>query len=128
MNFLFLFSIFLLGGSTYVFLELLWRGFSHISMFFAGGLSFLILFLCYTTFAKDFPIILKCIIGSVVITLIEFMTGIFVNVVLGLKVWDYSSMPLNIMGQVCIYFSLIWAFLSVPIIAISNLIMKFIEI
>ena len=37
------FLLFILGGSAYVALEWLWRGWSHISMFFAGGTCFLLL-------------------------------------------------------------------------------------
>ena len=48
-------------------------------------------------------------LGSVVITsLIEFVTGVFLERIFHQKWWDYSGMPLNIMGYVCLLFSLIW--------------------
>ncbi len=48
-------------------------------------------------------------LGSVVITsLIEFVTGFVLEKVFHAKWWDYSGMPLNIMGYVCLLFSLIW--------------------
>ena len=33
---------FLFGGVLYVLIEVLWRGYSHYSMFIAGGLGFLL--------------------------------------------------------------------------------------
>ena len=32
--------------------------------------------------------------------------------ILGLHIWDYSTMPLNIFGQICLPFSLAWMGLS----------------
>ena len=41
-----------------------------------------------------------------------FLTGCIVNLLLGFHVWDYSDLPLNILGQICIPFSIIWFFIS----------------
>ena len=48
------------------------------------------------------------------ITAVEFETGLLVNLTLGWGVWDYSDMPLNLMGQICPAFTLAWLALSVP--------------
>ena len=40
--------------------------------------------------------------------------------ILGVKWWDYSDMPLNINGRVCVYFSLFWGFLSIYLMASLN--------
>jgi len=42
-----------------------------------------------------------------------------VNIVLGWEVWDYSQLPLNIMGQVCLLYSGMWFFISMPAIWLS---------
>lgn len=42
------------------------------------------------------------IIGACMVTVLEFITGCIVNIWLGWNVWDYSNMPLNILGQVCL--------------------------
>ena len=34
-------SLFLIGGSVYIGVEMLWRGYSHWSMFIVGGIAFL---------------------------------------------------------------------------------------
>lgn len=62
----------------------------------------------------------KCLIGAIIITVIELLLGIWFNLLLGEGVWDYSNMPLNFMGQICLPFSLIW-------LALSAIIFKLIE-
>ena len=38
------------------------------------------------------------LVSSVIISELEFLTGYVVNIRLGLNVWDYSDMPLNLAG------------------------------
>ena len=109
---------FFLGGTIYVLLELLWRGRSHVSMFCAGGLALLLLHGLFLRFAL--PLFAQCLVGGLVITAIEFVAGAIVNVRLKLNVWDYSKMPLNLYGQVCLPFSLLWCLLTLPISILSS--------
>ena len=110
------------GGSVYLLLELLYRGHSHISMFFAGGLSAaLIFFICCAGNMRRTGWYVRCAIGSGIITAVEFCTGVFVNLYLQLQVWDYSALPFNLLGQVCLPFSAIWFFLTLPILALGDL-------
>ncbi len=109
---------FFLGGTIYVLLELLWRGRSHVSMFCAGGLALLLLHGLFLRFAL--PLFAQCLLGGLVITAIEFVAGAIVNVRLKLNVWDYSKMPLNLYGQVCLPFSLLWCLLTLPISFLSG--------
>lgn len=113
--------IFLIGGATYVCIELLYRGYSHWSMFIVGGLCLIIIgILNEGIFPRQCGLLLQMIIGAIAITCIEFITGIIVNVWLGLDVWDYSNMPLNIMGQVCLPFTLAWFLLSYVAIRVDD--------
>lgn len=107
------FICFLLGAGLYVLLELFWRGYSHISMAAAGGVSLSLLYGVFTRFPAA-SAALKCLLGAIVITSVEFITGYFVNVRKGLSVWDYSLVPLNLYGQVCLRYSTLWAALTVP--------------
>ena len=91
--------VFLLGGTIYGSLELLWRGFTHSSMVVAGGGCFLLIHLLNQAL-RQMKLTLKCLIGSVIITAVEFAAGVIVNILLGLDVWNYSALPLNILGQV----------------------------
>jgi uncharacterized membrane protein len=38
--------------------------------------------------------------------------------------WDYSTLPFNILGQICLPFSLIWIVLSFPAIKIDEILTK----
>ena len=113
------FMCFILGGTAYVGLEYLWRGRSHISMFIAGGLAFALLDGIFVRY--QIPLLYKCAIGTALITALEFATGYIVNMRLGLRVWDYSSRPLNLYGQICPEYSLMWAGLTLPIAYLSRL-------
>ena len=102
----------LIGGITYVIIELIWRGHSHISMFILGGICFVVIGLINEVFPWDFGLLWQSLIGSVIITACEFITGVIVNIWLGLGVWDYSTLPFNILGQICLPFSLLWIIIS----------------
>jgi len=103
--------LFLLGGGVYVALEHFWRGFSHVSMFFAGGVSLMLLAGVYGRY-QTLPYALLCLIGAVLFTAVEFITGAVVNGLLGLGVWDYSGRRGNVYGQICPLYSLLWLALS----------------
>lgn len=96
-------TLFCVGGGAYVGLELLYRGRSHISMFGAGGLCFLLL----GRLRKErLPIPAKVGAGAGMITVVELVTGLLVNRDFG--VWDYRGQPGNILGQICPVFMALW--------------------
>ena len=105
--------LFLLGGAGYIGLELLWRGRSHVSMFFAGGTCFLLLGQLQRT---RFSPALQCSLGACVITAVELVTGLLVN--RSFRVWDYRDMPANFLGQICLPFSLLWIPVSLGAMAL----------
>lgn len=104
--------LFTLGGVIYIIIELLWRGKSHWSMFILGGLCFLVVGLINEIGHGKIPLLLQMAIGSVTITALEFITGYIINIRLGMNVWSYYDMPLNIMGQVCLPYMILWFFMS----------------
>lgn len=107
-----------MGGMTYVLLEWLWRGHSHPSMFLLGGLCFVLLGLINEDGRPELPLWLQSLMGAVIVTALELACGLVVNVHLGMDVWDYSNLPFNFLGQICLYFFLLWIPLSgVAIIA-----------
>lgn len=107
-------SLFLAGGSLYPGIELIWRRKTHISMAMAGGLSLCLIDKVCNGYLKDKHLPWRCIAGSGIITGVEFAVGLLVNVAGKKKVWDYSSMPLNVMGQICLPFSAAWCGLTIP--------------
>lgn len=108
--------LFLLGGAIYYIIEIGFRGYSHISMFILGGILFILIGMINEILPWDLLFWWQLLIGDIIVLIGEFCTGLIVNVWLGLDVWDYSNMPFNIMGQVCLPFALL--FLPVIVVAI----------
>jgi len=102
--------IFLLGGCSYVCLELLWRQRSHASMFLAGGSAFYLLGKLHQA-KHHWPLLLQALAGSGVITAVELAAGLLFN--RNYAVWDYRQCWLNYRGQICALFSIIWIFISI---------------
>ena len=118
-------TFFLVGGSLYVLIEIAYRGFSHISMFIVGGICF-ILISSISEFAPfKIPIIMKMLISCILITLVELISGIIINIFLNLHVWDYSLNKFNFLGQICLKASIVWFFLSLPAIYLGDFIKSF---
>ena len=105
-------ALFTLGGGVYVGLELLWRGRSHVSMFAAGGLCFLLL-------GRIRRLPGRIILGPAVITAVELATGLLVN--RDYSVWDYRAMPGNFLGQICPAYCLLWLPLSLAAMGLYSL-------
>ena len=111
--------MFLTGGILYSAIEILWRGYTHWSMTLAGGICLaLIHWLNMKLHGKD--ILLKCLLGGLLITAVEFTAGVIVNLWLGLNVWDYSGMTGNLLGQICPAFSVLWFLISFPACMVSD--------
>ena len=106
--------LFLMGGMIYFAIEVAFKGDSHWSMFIVGGMAFLLIGGINNYFDYDMPLVWQMLCSAVIITFLELASGLIVNVWLDLNVWDYSSIPLNFMGQICPRFFLIWYFLSLP--------------
>lgn len=106
--------LFITGGFTYGMIEILSRGFSHISMFAAGGICFILVGLLNENYSWDMSVVSQMVISSLIITGVELTVGIVVNLWLGLNVWDYSQLPYNFLGQICLLYTNIWFFLSLP--------------
>lgn len=118
--------LFLTGSCAYPTLEMIWRGHTHYSMAIAGGLCLTLInrVCCGRLAHKGLP--LRCLAGAGIITGVELGTGLIVNDLLDFGVWDYSNLPLNIMGQVCLPYSLLWFALTLPAMALCELYRKII--
>ena len=95
--------LFYIGGTDYMVLEFLWRGRSHGSMFLLGGLCFLIM---GAMGALRGPLSLRSVAGAAVVTALEYGTGRLCN--RQYTIWDYRRQPLNLQGQICLAYSLLW--------------------
>lgn len=108
------------GGVLYILLELLWRDHSHWSMFMAGGTCFTLIDKADRMLKKATPLWVRCTIGAAIITAVEFVTGCIVNLWAHWNVWDYSRFKTNFMGQICLLYTILWFFLSVPVLWLAK--------
>lgn len=108
--------LFLIGGLLYGCVEVLFRGRTHISMLIVGGIDFILIGLLNEIISWDVAMTSQMILSTLIIDLSELISGIYLNIYLGLNVWDYSDLPYNFLGQVSLEFSVIWFFFSlIPI-------------
>lgn len=80
------------------------------------GAVIMIIFLQY--FSKNYNTLF--IGGFIIGSIIEYIVSLIGELILNVKWWDYSDMPLNIDGRVCVYFSIFWGFLGIYLIASLN--------
>lgn len=114
-------TIFLTGGIIYMVMEIIWRGYTHISMGVLGGICVILIGIINEIY-KDIPLLYQAPLGSVIITILEYISGYILNISLGLNIWDYSDLPFNVNGQVCLYYSLLWMVLSMVASVIDDVI------
>ncbi|MGN0152518.1 MAG: hypothetical protein ACI39Q_08590 [Wujia sp.] len=119
------------GGILYFYMEIAFRGYSHYSMLICGGLCFVLVGYAGRIILQHsrrpiwyIPAIM--VAGTLIITSMEFLTGIVVNVIFDMQVWDYSDQKYNVMGQICLPYSALWSVLSLLCVYLDNLIRKYI--
>lgn len=100
--------MFLFGGITYGLVEVMWRGYTHWSMALAGGVCFLLINRLNRWLTGRVSYLTRCIFAALAVTAVELVAGVILNLWLGLGVWDYSSMPFNLWGQICLPYTLLW--------------------
>lgn len=112
--------LFCVGGMAYNVVEVLYRGYTHWTMFVVGGLCFVLIGLINEIFSWETALWKQMLIGGTVITVVEFVSGCVVNLLLGWNVWDYSQLPLNVLGQICVPFYFVWVLLSLVGIVLDD--------
>lgn len=117
-------GMFAFGAVGYPLLELLWRGESHILMALAGGICFLAIYAISLLPKRKVPLILKCLLGALVITAVELAIGLIANLHFGMDIWDYSHLPLNFKGQICLLFSGVWFLICIPMTLLCGLLRR----
>lgn len=102
------------GGSVYYCVELLYRGYSHPSMFVLGGIC-----VCWIDYVEKrmgtlWTRGIRMFVSGLGITFFEFICGCIVNLWLGLDIWDYSDLHLQFLGQISFLFFGFWCLMSLP--------------
>ena len=82
------------------------------------GLGAVVMILALKYFNKNYNTLF--IGGFIVGSIVEYIVSWYGDVFLNVKWWDYSDMPLNINGRICVFFSLFWGFLAIYLMAYAN--------
>lgn len=112
--------LWLTGGAIYGLIEVTARGYTHWTMAILGGTCFVLIGLLNEAIPWEMPILVQMLIGCILITTLEFVTGCVVNLRLGWNIWDYSDEWLNLMGQICPKYSFFWFCLSAVAILLDD--------
>ena len=113
--------LFLIGGITYYFIEIAYRGYSHFSMIIVGGICFILIGSINEFSNKEIPLLIQMLISVILINVVELISGIIINKILLLNVWDYSQLRFNFLGQISLNSSIAWFLLSLIAIYIDDL-------
>lgn len=113
--------LFAIGGMIYMIIEIVYRGYTHQTMFFVGGSCFITIDVINRAFGGSTNLITRIIVSSAVITTMEFVAGCILNLRLEMGIWDYSRIGGNLLGQISLPFAGAWMLLSAVGILIDNL-------
>ena len=109
-----------IGGVIYGFIELLWRGHTHWTMIVMGGVLFVLIGAINNYYPWEMSLLIQGVIGAVMVTACELVFGLVINVWLGWAVWDYSAMPFNFLGQICLPYTAAWVLLSIVAVVLDD--------
>lgn len=112
--------LFIIGGALYVGVEMLWRGHSHWTMGIVGGVCFVLIGGLNNYLPWEMSLVDQAALGALLVTAVELVVGVVLNLFLGLGIWDYSGMPLNIAGQICLPYMILWFLLSFVCIPLDD--------
>lgn len=94
------------------------RGFLHGPMLPIYGSGAIIVLLC-TIGVRD-QVILIFIFGMTGATILEYVTGACMERLFRVRYWDYSHMPLNLKGYICLPVSFGWGAFSVLLVRVIH--------
>ena len=60
------------------------------------------------------------LLGALTATVFELVTGTAMEKMFKVKYWDYSDLPLNYNGHICLFVSLFWGFFSILLVQIIH--------
>ncbi len=108
---------FLIGFFGYPLLEIAYRGYSHISMAFCGGIAGIFVYLLH--FFK-LRVVEKSLLLTLFILTLELIFGLIFNILLRQNVWDYSNLRIHFHGQISLFYGVLWFILSFAIFSASS--------
>lgn len=74
------------------------------------GFGACILISIYNFLSKSY--ILTFVLGAILLTILEYLTSLFIEYLFHKRCWDYSKHIFNYQGRICLFYSIIWGLLS----------------
>ena len=89
-------------------MECFWQGYTNLTSFFMGGISGLIIGkLNHCPKYYKLAMWEDCFIGMTIVLIVESIFG-GIALYFGLRFWDYTNMPLNYKGIICLPYAIVW--------------------
>lgn len=110
------------GGTVYFLLEVVFKTLrgeaEQISwtMLVVAVIPIIAVERCGEQLPWEVPLWLQALACALLVTAVELVSGLILNVWLGLDIWDYSHLPFNLWGQICPQFAAVWWFLCLVFI------------
>lgn len=114
------------GGTLYFLLEVAYKTATGHPERISWTMLVLAIFLCIpiercgAELPWNVPLLLQGLACAVLVTAVELVAGLILNVWLGLDIWDYSGLPGNLWGQICIPFFGVWWVLCLMFIPVFD--------
>lgn len=115
-----LLTVFIIGGLCYGLLEVAVRGYTFISMGIIGGICMVVVHLLNDERRNRLSLISVMTISSAFILSAELLSGEILNRTFNLHIWSYEDQPLNIDGQICILYAVIWFAVSLLAVIVDE--------
>lgn len=64
--------------------------------------------------------LLTFVVGGVAATVVEYVVHYVYKEMLGVSIWDYSTLPYNINGRICLLFTFFWSILSMLLVYVIH--------
>lgn len=105
--------LFSIGYCLYLAMEVTYRGYTYRLMGIVGGLALIVLSSLSSGIMKGYQLPLQMMVGALIITSFELISGVFALYVLHIRMWDYSNQWMSSFSNlICPLFTLLWFFLS----------------
>ena len=112
------------GGTVYYLLEVAYKSLTDHPELISWTMLVVAIILCIPVercgaeLPWGCPLWFQALCCAILVTAVEFVSGLVLNIWLGLGIWDYSDLPFNFMGQICLQFFFVWwglCFVFIPV-------------
>lgn len=104
--------IYAFSGGLYLMIELLFRGYTFLEMYYLAGFLGLIAYFSNNILTYDFDFLLQCILLTIIGTFFEGVVGNLVNT--DYHMWDYTTLPFSFWNDQCnLIFMFFWFLLFI---------------